>query len=168
MRSDCVIPLDAQASLDTSQTHSRTLGQHTSGGRRPRRAWPGRTSRPQSKDASAVKWSAGVLRLRASTLARRCAPLRMPAVVVCATAHTPFLAALSAENGRELRMTFRDQVPAARSSPGSTRSRRHGADRAPAHGRSPNFEIHRSPCHSIHPGRSWRSLRASSAAGGIR
>jgi len=30
---------------------------------------------------------------------RRCAPLRMPALFVCAAAHTPFLAALSAEGG---------------------------------------------------------------------
>jgi len=52
---------------------------------------PGRTSRPQSKGASADEWSAGVLRLCASTLARRCAPLRMPALAVRATAHAPFL-----------------------------------------------------------------------------
>jgi len=41
----------------------------------------GRTGRPQSKGASADKSSAGVLRLRAPTLARRCAPLRMPALL---------------------------------------------------------------------------------------
>jgi len=65
----------------------------------------------EPKDASAGRSSAvalrlrsgGLLRLRASTLARRCAPLRMPALIVCAAAHTRYLAALSAESDSEVR-----------------------------------------------------------------